>query len=253
MRTVHRKASRPLRYSDLSLSSLLYLAKIWRFAILLPMDLIAKQRDVVGKKVRMLRREGLLPAELYGHGLKNLHLAVATKEFNKIFKEAGENTVITLVLAPDEKRSVLVNDVQKNYLTGEIDHIDFYQVRMDEKLTAKVPLEFEGVSLAVREKGGIIAKSMSEIEVEALPNDLPHRITVDLSALDDLNKTIYVRDLHVPKGVTVLVDAETAIVSVTPPMAEEVVEVPVDVSAVKVESEEKKAERVAEKAVMKEE
>lgn len=214
------------------------------------MDLTAKPREIVGKKVRTLRREGFLPAELYGHGQKNLHLSVAAKEFNKVFKEAGENTVVTLVLDAKDRRSVLVNDVQKNYLTGEIDHVDFYQVRMDEKLKAKVPLEFDGISPAAKEKGGIVAKAMSEIEVEALPNDLPHRLTVDLGLLDDLNKTIYVRDLAVPKGVTILIDAETAIVSVVPPKVEEVAEVApvVDVAAVKVESEEKKAERAAEKA-----
>jgi large subunit ribosomal protein L25 len=213
------------------------------------MDLTAKSRAVIGKKVRALRREGFLPAELYGHGQKNLHLTVAAKEFNKIFKEAGENTIVTLVVDEKDKRSVLVNDAQKNYLTGEIDHIDFHQVRMDEKLKASIPFEFEGVSPAAKEKGGVIAKVMSEIEIEALPSDLPHRITVDLSLLDELNKTIYVRDLHLPKGVTVLIDAETAIVSVTPPKVEEVVEAaPADVSTVKVESEEKKAERAAEKA-----
>ncbi len=213
------------------------------------MDLTAKNREITGKKVRTLRREGLVPAELYGHGLKNLHLSVAIKEFDKVFREAGENTVVTLVVDGADKRPVLVSDVQKNYLTGGIDHVDFYQVRMDEKLTAKVPLEFDGISSAVREKGGIIAKSMTEIEVEALPNDLPHRLIVDLGLLDDLNKTVYVRDLVIPKGVTILIDPETAIVSVTSPLAEEIVEVAtVDVSTVKVESEEKKAERAAEKA-----
>jgi large subunit ribosomal protein L25 len=158
--------------------------------------------------------------------------------------------VITLVLDSKEKRSVLVNYVQKNYLTGEIDTVDFHQIRMDEKLKASIPLEFTGESPAVREKGGVIVKAMSEIEVEALPSDLPHRITVDLSVLDELNKTIYVRDLTVPKGVTVLIGVETAIVSVTPPKVEEVVEVApvVDVSTVKVESEEKKIERAVGKA-----
>ena len=210
------------------------------------MDLSAKTRQITGKKVRTLRREGLVPAELYGRGLANVHLSVPMKEFTKVFKEAGENTVITLVVE-SEKKPAIIYHVQRHYLTGEPENIDFYQVRMDEKITAKIPLEFFGVSLAVKDKGGILNKSMSEIEVEALPNDLPHRFSVDISLLDELNKTIYVRDLAIPKGVTVLIDEETPIATATPPLAEEVVEAPVDVSEVKVETEEKKAERAADK------
>jgi large subunit ribosomal protein L25 len=208
------------------------------------MDLSVQTREITGKKVRMLRRLGLVPAELYGHGLKNQHLSVPAKEFAKVFKEAGANTVLTLV-AENGKHSAIIHDVQKDYLSGDIVHIDFHEVRMDEKITAKIPLEFVGISAVVKEKGGILNKSITELEVEALPNDLPHRLTVDLALLDELNKTIYVRDLAIPKGVTVLIDVETAIATATPPMAEEVVETPVDVTAVKVETEEKKAERAA--------
>ncbi len=211
------------------------------------MDLAVKPREIFGKKVRALRRDGLVPAELYGHGIKNLHLAVGAKELDKVAKEAGTTTVVTLVLNT-EKHSALIHDISRNYLTGTIDHIDFYQVRMDEKLTAKVLLEFVGESPAVKAFGAIINKSMSEIEVEALPQNLPHNLVVDLSTLDELNKSIYVRDIVVPKGVEILVDMETAVATATPPVEEEVVEAPVaDVSAVKVETEEKKAERVAEK------
>jgi large subunit ribosomal protein L25 len=214
------------------------------------MDLAVKIREITGKKVHALRREGLIPAELYGRGLKNTHLAVPVKDFTKIFKEAGENTVVTL-LVDKAKHPVLIYDVQKNFLTGDVDHVDFYQVEMDKKLKAKVPLEFVGEAPAVREKGAVINKSMSEIEVEAFPQDLPHRLTVDISVLDDLNKTIYVRDLAVPRGVELLVDPETAIATATEPIKEEVVvaaaPVAEDVTAVKVETEEKKAERTAEK------
>jgi len=170
-------------------------------------------------------------------------------DFGKIFKEAGTNTVVNVVLE-NKKTPVLIQDVVRGYISGEVEHIDFYKVRMDEKIKAKVPLEFIGASSAVKDKGGILNQAMSEIEVEALPLDLPRKLEVDLAKLDDLNKSIYVKDIAIPEGVRLLVDAETVVATVTPPIAEEVkvVEAPVDVSAVKVETEEKKAERTAEKA-----
>ena len=208
------------------------------------MDLTVKPREITGKKVRTLRREGLVPAELYGHGLKNLHLTVGAKEFGKVLKEAGTTTVVTLVLNT-EKKSAIIHEVKHNYLTGDIEHVDFYQVRMDEKMKAKVPLEFVGVAPAVKAFGAIVNKSMSEIEVEALPQNLPHSLIVDLSTLDEMNKSVYVRDIVAPKGVEILIDMETAVATATPPVEEEVVEAPIDVADVKVESEEKKAERAA--------
>ena len=218
------------------------------------MDLQAKTREKFGKAVRALRREGSVPAELYGRGLTNLHLAVPIKDFKKVYKEAGANTVVSLVVGND-KHPALIHDVVRNYLTDDVDHVDFYQVRMDEKIKAKIPLEFLGEAPAVKEKAAILNKAMVEIEVEALPADLPHRISVDLSTLDDFNKSVYVKDLRVPKGVKILVDEGTVVITATPPMKEEekvVVETPVDVTAVKVESEEKKVERAAEKAVKEE-
>ena len=122
---------------------------------------------------------------------------------------------------------------------------------MDEKIRTRVPLEFTGEAPAVKEKGGVLNKTLLEIEIEALPGDLPRHVEVRLETLDDVNKSIYVKDLALPKSVKVFLDAETVVVSVMPPRAEEEVvkvEAPADVSAVKVETEEKKAERAAEKS-----
>ncbi len=212
------------------------------------MDLAVQKREKFGKQTKVLRREGILPAELYGHGVPNMHLSVAAKEFNKIFKEAGTNTVVTLNLGAT-KTPALIYEVKRDGLTGEPEHVDFYQVKMDEKIQAKVPINFVGESPAVRSLGAILNKSMTEIEVEAFPQDLPHMLDVDLSALLDVNASIYVRDIAVPKNVKVLVDEATAVVTATPPAPEEEVKPAevVDVSAVKVETEEKKAERQAEK------
>jgi large subunit ribosomal protein L25 len=217
------------------------------------MDLSVKTRDVLGKKVKALRREGLIPAELYGHGFKNVHLSLPAKEFNKVLKAAGSTSVITLLLGKETK-SAMIHAVALHPVTSEVVHVDFHQVRMDELVKAHVPLEFVGESPAVKTLGAVINKSMSEIEVEAFPQDLPHNITVDLSSLDELDKTIYVKDLVCPKGVTFLVEAETAVATATEPAPEEVVAPTetIDVSTVKSEAEEKKAERDAQKGAKEE-
>lgn len=206
------------------------------------MDLAVETREKFGKAVKTLERQGFIPAELYGHGIANLHLSVKRRDFEKVFRTAGESTVIHLLVG-SEKRPALVHDIQKDYLTDEITHIDFYQVRMDERIKTHVPLEFIGESLAVKEQGGILNKTLSEIEVEALPGDLPHHFEVDLGRLRELNESIYVKDLEIPQKVRVLVEPETVLVTVTPPLEEEVVEAPIDVGTVKVEAEEKVAER----------
>jgi len=209
------------------------------------MDLNAEKREKFGRATKAVRKAGYIPAELYGRGLENIHLSIATKEFAKVLKEAGENTVVQLVV-DGERHPVMVHEVSRNYLTSEVDHIDLYQVRMDEMITAKIPLEFTGTAPGVRDKGGVLNKGISEIEVEALPGDLPHRLTVDVSSLDDVNKSLRVKDIIVPKGVKILVSMEMAIATVMPPMAEEVkVEAAAapDLAEVKVETEEKKAER----------
>ncbi len=208
------------------------------------MQLNATTRDKFGKATKTIRAQGLVPAELYGHGLQNQHVSVNAKEFEKVFKSTGENTVIDLTIN-GEVHKALVHDIQRNFLHDTVDHIDFYQVRMDEKTKVHVPIEFLGEAPAVKEQGGLLNRTMSEVEVEALPGDLPQKFTVDLSVLKELNQSIYVKELKAPKGVKILVEPEAVIVTVTPPLKEiEVAPSPVaDVSAVKVETEEKKSER----------
>ena len=202
------------------------------------MELTVQKREILGKKVKSLRNQNFIPAELYGHDLKNIHLSVPAKDFSRLFRETGESTVINLVLGK-EKLPVLIHDVQKNLLTEDISHIDFYQVRMDEKITAAVPLEFIGEAPAIKEKGGVLIKAVHELEVEALPGDLPRNIPVDLSLLSDIGADIYIRDLKIGGKVKILAHPETVIATVAE-AKEEVEEKPVSVEEVKVKSEEKK-------------
>ncbi len=210
------------------------------------MELIVQKREIFGRKVEALRQQGLIPAELYGRDRKNIHLSVSAKEFSRLFKEAGETTVINLILE-NEKLPVLIYDVSINPLNDQVIHVDFYQVRMDEKITTLIPLEFVGEASAVKEKNGILVKAMKAIEVQALPADLPRNIEINLSKLSDIGMSVYVKDLSVGKGVKILVDPETVVATITEPVKEEVVEKPVAVEEIKVEGEEKRIEKEKEK------
>jgi len=194
-----------------------------------------------------LRESGFIPAEFYARGVDNMHLSVPVKEFNKIFKEAGESTIVKLIV-DGKKINVLIHDVQKNPLNDTISHIDFYGVRMDEKIRVHIPLSFIGESPAIKE-GGVLIKAIHELEVEALPADLPHHIEIDLMKLANIGDSISVKDINLRKGVRVLVDDEIVVATVVEPKVEEEVVVgPTSVEDVKVESEEKKEAREKEKA-----
>ncbi len=211
------------------------------------MELLTQKREILGKKVRALRKTGIIPAELYGHETSNLHLSVPVKEFSKIFKMAGESTLIKLKVEGDKNYNVLIHNVEHNALTDEVWHIDFYTVKMDEKIKTKVPVEFVGESPAVKEKSGMLVKAMQEIEIEALPADLPHHISVDISSIVDLGASILIKDIDAIKGVKILVDQETVVATVSEIKEEEVVAPVASVEDVKVEGEEKKKEKEKEK------
>jgi large subunit ribosomal protein L25 len=210
------------------------------------MELTAQKRETFGKATQRLRHKGLVPAELYGKGVENIHLSVASNEFMKLYKEAGSNTVVQLKVGT-ASYPVVIHDVQRHFIAGTVSHIDLYKVRLDEKIKATVPLEFVGESPAVKTFGAVLNKSIIELEVEALPTDLPRRLTVDLSRLDALDKTVYVKDITIPKGVAVLADENTAIITAAAPREEKAEEVVADVTEVKVETEEKKEQRATEK------
>ncbi len=216
------------------------------------MDLQVQKRETLGTRVKNLRKQGFIPAELYGKGLENLHVSIPAKEFKKALKEAGENTVVT-VLLDGTKYPVLINDVSYHPVTNDFRSVDLYRIRMDEKLKVGVPLEFVGISSAVKEKNGVLVRPLQELEVEALPMDIPRDIKVDVSTITEIGQTILVKDLDIPKGVRVLVDADAVVATVTAKITEEEELAMQQKSAggveeVKVETEEKKAEREAGKA-----
>lgn len=215
------------------------------------MDIIVQKREKFGKATATLRRDGLIPAELYGHGIENLHLAVLAKDFKKVFKHAGESTLVNVVVDA-KKRPAMIYDVQYDPVTDEVVSIDFYQVRLDEKLKIKVPIQFVGEAPAIKDHGGLLIKAMSEVEIEAFPQDIPRLIEVDIFGLKDVGQSLYVKDFVISDKIRVLVKPETVVATATAKMTEEQEKeleaaAGTGVEAVKVETEEKKAERTAEK------
>ncbi len=210
-------------------------------------ELKVQKREKFGKQLAALRKDGFLPAELYGHGVGNLHLSVSAKEFAKVFKKAGENSVVDLLM-DGEKRPVMIHDVDIDPLKNEPRHVDFHQIRMDEKIKAEVPLSFTGESPAVKEKGGVLIKTLHEIKVEAFPSDIPHNVEVNIGTLDEIGAAIHVGDLRAGDKVKILDEASAVIATVLAPVVEE--EAPVAAAAPEIivtEGEEKRAQKEKEK------
>lgn len=179
----------------------------------------AQPRDQVGKQVKRLRAEGRIPAVLYGHKVEPQKLSVARGDFEKVYRQAGGSSIITVEL-PDGQTNALIHEAQEQPVTGHYLHVDFYQVRMDEKIKATVPLEFEGTAPAVRELDGVLLTNLTEVEVECLPGDLPSQLTVNIEKLAGFEDAITVADLSVPSGVEITNEAETNVAAVMPPRTE---------------------------------
>lgn len=172
----------------------------------------ATSRDVKSKNKKSANKDNLIPAVVYGHGLKTQSISIPLFSFEKIFKKAGTNTLVSLNLN-SAKKQVLIYDYQRDPVSDQFIHVDFYAVRMDEKIEATVPLRFIGVSGAVKDKGGVMVKNMEDIKVKCLPVDLPHEIEVDLSVLNFFEDRIRVSDLKVGAGVEILVDDKRQVVA----------------------------------------
>lgn len=153
-------------------------------------------RKTLGKKVKKLRKEGLLPANLFGKGFKSLAVQMDQKEFKKLFKQAGETGVVE-VAVKDQKYPVLIHNVQKDPVTGQAIHADFHKVNLKEKITANVPVKLIGESPAEKSSVGLILQTINEIEVESLPTDIPQAFEADISKLEEIGQSIHVKDLKI--------------------------------------------------------
>ena len=171
--------------------------------------LTAEKRTILGKKLKKLRRDGITPGNVYGKNIKSQAVQVDTKEFSEIYKEVGETGLVDLTLS-DQVIPVLVQNVNKNF-RNQVLHADFYQVNLKEKVKAAVPLEIIGEPKAVTDKIGLLMNILSEVEVEALPEELPEKIEINVEHLANIDEQVTVADLKVPAGVEILTDKEQVV------------------------------------------
>ncbi|MEK7147555.1 MAG: 50S ribosomal protein L25, partial [Patescibacteria group bacterium] len=190
-----------------------------------------------------MRKNGELPAVFYGKQEKATPISVAFKDFVKVWKETGESSVVTLAIEGGENLEALIQDVDLDPIRSTPRHADFYVFEKGKKLKIKTPIEFTGVSPAVKDLGAILIKVLHELSIEALPKDLPKKIEVALDSLKNFNDTIAAKDIKLPTGVTLMEKPEEVVVSVYEPKeeAEEKPAEPVDLSAIEVEKKGKEA------------
>lgn len=195
-------------------------------------QLVAEKRDLHGRQVKQLRAKSLLPGNLFGKKVKSLAIQIPLDDFNKLYSDTGETTLIDLLLKNETSpRAVLIANVQIHPVTQALLHVDFHQVTLTEKVTANIPIELLGEAPAAKELGGVVVNPVSEIEIEALPTDLPDNFIIDLTTLKQIGDTFTIADLKFDKTKVVIAsDFGTVLVTIQEPK-EEVVEAPTPAEA----------------------
>ncbi len=193
-------------------------------------------------KLTDVRNEGKIPAVFYGPKAAATSIAVNEIEFNKVWKEAGESTVVTLT-GLGEDHDALIHDIDREPVKGAIRHVDFYVIEKGKKVQVAMPIEFVGVAPAVKDLGGTLVKVLHEVEIEAMPKDLPHALEVDISSLVDFDSQIKASDIKLPNGVSLVTDAEEVVVLAAAAKDEpEEPAAPVDISSIELSVEKGKKE-----------
>ena len=183
-------------------------------------------REILGKKVRFLRRQGIIPVHLFGHGIESVALQCDVAQLQQILTQAGKTKIISLRLDKAKRpRNVMVREIQRNLLTSELLHVDFYQVRMEKKIQLEVPIVLVGEAPALRSKENMMAQELHSLTIECLPGQIPARIELDLSPLTEVEQAIQVRDITLGEEVTVLNDPEHIVVKISWRPVEKVEEV----------------------------
>lgn len=182
----------------------------------------AEEREILGKKVKKLRKMGLIPAHVYGNNVETEHVSVRQIDFLKVYDQAGETGLVDLKIGAEKTRPVLIRNFEVHPLNGSPIHIDFYQVNLKEKVTVPVPIVLEGDEPELVHTGeAVVVQPISEVEVEALPTDLPESLVINISSLKVIDDAIQVSAIKVPEGVTVLADPEAVVVKLDNAVTEE--------------------------------
>jgi large subunit ribosomal protein L25 len=189
-------------------------------------SLAAEPRDIVGKKVATLRRDGRLPAVVFGRGLESTSVSIDAHDFELLRRHAGANALVDLSVSGDKAQPVLIHGVQVHPVTRRPLHVDLFLVRMTEELTVDVPLVPTGSSRAVVDEGGTLLHSLESVRIRALPDHLPQSIEYSIDSLVDFDASIHVRDLEIPSDATLVTDPDEVVAKVQAPRVE-IEEVPV--------------------------
>jgi len=192
----------------------------------------ATTRDILGKKTRFLRRQGITPAHLFGHNLKSLALQCNTAELKSIIAQAGTTTLFNLKIGTEKRpRKVLIREIQNDALSQQILHIDFYQIIMTEKIKVEVPIVLVAEAPAMRVKGRLLMQSLTSLSIECSPDKLPPEVKVDLSPLEEVGQAIHVKDLVINPDIIITSDPDQLIVKISEEAAAKVEEVVAEAEA----------------------
>jgi len=187
-------------------------------------ELKVTKRDILGKKVRFLRRQGVTPVHLFGHGIESLALQCDTAKLRQVLAKAGEAKLINVKLGSEKgPRSVLVREIQVDSPRRELLHVDFYQVRMEEAIKVEVPITLVGEAPALKLRENTLVQELYTLTVECLPANIPTSIELDISSLTEAGQVLRVKDIELEKGVTVLNDPEVVVAMISVQRVEEVV------------------------------
>ena len=220
--------------------------------IVTPMNTLTAIKRSKADKLTTIRNNGMVPAVVYGARVENTLISVPSILFTKILKVAGESSTIVLEIAGEKesdkttKVDVLIHDLQVDPIKGFPVHIDFLAIDMNKPIEVSIPLEFVGLAKAEKDGLGTLVKALHEIEIEALPKDLPHSVQVDVTSLATLEDQIHAKDIVLPKGVTLITDGEEVVALVSEAKEEVEESAPVDLSAIEVEKKGKKEEETTE-------
>ncbi|NWF77203.1 MAG: 50S ribosomal protein L25 [Chloroflexi bacterium] len=209
-------------------------------------ELKVTKREILGKKVRHLRRQGITPVHLFGHGIESLALQCNTGELERVLTQAGHTGLVNLKLDNEKKpRTAVIREFNRDWRGGRLLHVDFYQVKMGEKIRLEVPIVLVGEAPALKSKANMLEHELGTLTVECLPGKIPARFEVDISSLAEAGQTIRVKDIALDKDVTVLNDPELVVVKISFRPAEKLEEVVVEKPAEMVEEVVEAAEEAA--------
>ncbi len=206
-------------------------------------ELQASKREIRGKKVRFLRRQGIIPIHLFGHNVESVALQCDAAQLQRVLAQAGKTRLINIKLDKAKSlRNIVVREIQRDSLTGELFHVDFYQVRMAEKIKVEVPIVLIGEALALKSKEKTLSQELNSLTIECLPGQIPTKVEVGLSSLTEAEQTIRVKDVVLGEEITILNDPGLVVVKISSRRREEVVEEIVAEEAAEAPEEESKEE-----------